>query len=569
MINKIYNAFDVINGFAVVLKYIEAYNSCLQDPRNTFTCIRGSMDSLCDLLGKSKNVRYKDETHIQDKLVDLRERGIDAKSIDHLQAIKVICNDAAHLRDLKFVPDTNNAIKKLNEYHNLLFAISMKYLGIKEKIEFVKPDSSTRERLHLYRNAIENSDPESLYLTAMHIEKTYKQINVVMSLDPEEIKRHDLLVEHAKHFYKQSALHVNSPYTHKALYKLALIYIKESKSFYSCNNQPDETEKIGFTYLSQSADLGNSDALNLMGEILVCTPSLHVEGSETYLEKILSSFHKSAEQDNYKALHNLMHYYTYGIWDEVNNKEVLAIDYKKAFDYGWKAAEAGYPNAQYLISEMFRKGQGCQQDLGKAEKWFKTAVARKDIQALVAYFTINKDKVTDKEKVDFLNYLETNDHILSLYFRAMEYYEGKVVKHDYFKAMILLLIVLEHKDFNFVPQLNHDDLTALHMPVELLQLAETELVIRKVIKKYILTIPVHLRPVINKLFEADGYPKELTIKDFPKALKQAENEILDTGKKLDKNRLECTKAIKDIGRNEPCPCGSKIKYKNCHGKNIA
>ena len=23
---------------------------------------------------------------------------------------------------------------------------------------------------------------------------------------------------------------------------------------------------------------------------------------------------------------------------------------------------------------------------------------------------------------------------------------------------------------------------------------------------------------------------------------------------------------KKIGRNEPCPCGSKKKYKHCHGK---
>ena len=25
---------------------------------------------------------------------------------------------------------------------------------------------------------------------------------------------------------------------------------------------------------------------------------------------------------------------------------------------------------------------------------------------------------------------------------------------------------------------------------------------------------------------------------------------------------------KKIGRNEPCPCGSGKKYKNCHGKNL-
>ena len=25
---------------------------------------------------------------------------------------------------------------------------------------------------------------------------------------------------------------------------------------------------------------------------------------------------------------------------------------------------------------------------------------------------------------------------------------------------------------------------------------------------------------------------------------------------------------KKVGRNDPCPCGSGLKYKNCHGKGI-
>ena len=27
------------------------------------------------------------------------------------------------------------------------------------------------------------------------------------------------------------------------------------------------------------------------------------------------------------------------------------------------------------------------------------------------------------------------------------------------------------------------------------------------------------------------------------------------------------RVIKKVGRNEPCPCGSGLKFKNCHGKN--
>ena len=28
------------------------------------------------------------------------------------------------------------------------------------------------------------------------------------------------------------------------------------------------------------------------------------------------------------------------------------------------------------------------------------------------------------------------------------------------------------------------------------------------------------------------------------------------------------RADKKVGRNDPCPCGSGLKYKNCHGKGL-
>ena len=34
----------------------------------------------------------------------------------------------------------------------------------------------------------------------------------------------------------------------------------------------------------------------------------------------------------------------------------------------------------------------------------------------------------------------------------------------------------------------------------------------------------------------------------------------------EKQRPEPFRAEKKVGRNDPCPCGSGLKYKNCHGK---
>ena len=34
-----------------------------------------------------------------------------------------------------------------------------------------------------------------------------------------------------------------------------------------------------------------------------------------------------------------------------------------------------------------------------------------------------------------------------------------------------------------------------------------------------------------------------------------------------KQKAEPVRVEKKVGRNDPCPCGSGKKYKNCHGKN--
>ena len=45
---------------------------------------------------------------------------------------------------------------------------------------------------------------------------------------------------------------------------------------------------------------------------------------------------------------------------------------------------------------------------------------------------------------------------------------------------------------------------------------------------------------------------------------QAVNPKEDEGAKAKKKQP--VRKAEDIGRNDPCPCGSGQKYKNCHGK---
>ena len=42
---------------------------------------------------------------------------------------------------------------------------------------------------------------------------------------------------------------------------------------------------------------------------------------------------------------------------------------------------------------------------------------------------------------------------------------------------------------------------------------------------------------------------------------------LSTNSGEPKSRMP-VRADKKVGRNDPCPCGSGLKYKNCHGKGL-
>ena len=69
-------------------------------------------------------------------------------------------------------------------------------------------------------------------------------------------------------------------------------------------------------------------------------------------------------------------------------------------------------------------------------------------------------------------------------------------------------------------------------------------------------------------------------KHYGKETELSEEEILAAKEQEEKERVEAEEAErikkeeeegkkkKKIGRNNPCPCGSGIKYKHCCGKNI-
>ena len=51
-----------------------------------------------------------------------------------------------------------------------------------------------------------------------------------------------------------------------------------------------------------------------------------------------------------------------------------------------------------------------------------------------------------------------------------------------------------------------------------------------------------------------------------KNLKTSREEKPVTNNTAEREKSQPVRVEKKVGRNEPCPCGSGKKYKNCHGK---
>ena len=49
---------------------------------------------------------------------------------------------------------------------------------------------------------------------------------------------------------------------------------------------------------------------------------------------------------------------------------------------------------------------------------------------------------------------------------------------------------------------------------------------------------------------------------------QAEKSDLNTEDQQEQGHQDPVRAEKRVGRNDPCPCGSGKKYKNCHGQGL-
>ncbi|MDF0533370.1 DUF4145 domain-containing protein [Shewanella sp. A32] len=124
----------------------------------------------------------------------------------------------------------------------------------------------------------------------------------------------------------------------------------------------------GQQLIRDAAEAGVVDAMALLGYFYL-VGSGDITADIAQAEKYLTA---AAAQEHAEAMANLgVLYYQQG-------------DLAAAYHNIAQAAKSGYPHAQYHLSLMLARGEGCQQDLSASEQWLAEAAEQGQLDAMLA-----------------------------------------------------------------------------------------------------------------------------------------------------------------------------------------
>lgn len=115
--------------------------------------------------------------------------------------------------------------------------------------------------------------------------------------------------------------------------------------------------------------------------------------------------------------------------------------YHEAFEYMNKAALGGEPRAQYLVSQMYSKGEGVRQDFAQSIQWCEKAANAGDLDAQLYMAELyDKGEVLDvnlQKSVEWYRMVADKGNAKALFRLGKMYFDGRGVQQDYAKAFSL------------------------------------------------------------------------------------------------------------------------------------
>ena len=173
--------------------------------------------------------------------------------------------------------------------------------------------------------------------------------------------------------------------------------------------------------------------------------------------------------------------------------------------------------------------------------------------------TVNENLLKNDLSVDELEELDSESLIETIYEHVVEEYEEKIkdfpdeLKNEFEKAISLRVI-----DTHWMDHINA--MSLLREGIYLRQYAQENPLQAYTAEGYemfdnlLATIDMDISRYLMNAEIRQNTEREQVIKGTPNEDKS-------------KVKKQTPKRVKKVGRNEPCPCGSGKKYKNCHGRN--
>ncbi|GGB45035.1 DUF4145 domain-containing protein [Shewanella inventionis] len=190
----------------------------------------------------------------------------------------------------------------------------------------------------------------------------------------------------------------------------------------------------GERFIAQAADSGIVDAQALLG-FFYLVGSNQFEVDLVQAERLLTL---AANAENAEAMSNLgVLYYQ-------------AQQFENAFLWVNKAAQAGYPNAQYHLALMLADGLGCSSDLAASGQWMLEAAEQGQVDAMLhcGSHILHDDNASQQQRVKAEGYLHQaikyGHNVAAMIELSVALADGILGRIDVVQAAYLLTLAKAH-----------------------------------------------------------------------------------------------------------------------------
>jgi TPR repeat protein/uncharacterized protein YchJ len=316
------------------------------------------------------------------------------------------------------------------------------------------------------------------------------------------------------------------------------------------NGKDDSMKGMGQGCIARSARKGYAEAQVQFGIYLR-------DGSNSFdvdLPEVFYNFKEAAQLDHPVALAELAEMHAKGLG--------TPVDKQKAFEYSVRSAEAGYPHGQFHLAKCFAEGLGVEPNDALAYEWLAKSAEQGHPKAMFGLaHAITSGLTTAFEIEDAKKYLFFCMHVPDLQNEAKIAYAKYLLKFE--PGIDGMLIAASMFQECFESEEPNTELSKESVTFGRQTIQE--------IRKQILRLShdrklVEAATIISAYYDGQGYPY--------KNRHERMGMLWDMGKdygagKNISNQIKTLGIAHDHpkqGRNEPCACGSKKKYKLCHGK---